>query len=263
MTLWTELARAGNAAGDDIMLRRKGPIYEIRFNGLELMSNVNHRSETVLAERSLRLYGRPARRVLIGGLGMGFTLRATLDWIGEDAEVTVCELVPEIVDWNRQSIGHLAGHPLRDRRVDLRVMDVQRLLQSEGAAYDVILMDTDNGPDFTVRTSNGAIYSDCGLKSVHRNLTQDGIAAFWSATVSRGFEDHLSALPWRWRRDDVCLIAGRADALHHIYFAGNSLTGADQREGPTKRHERPHALGYPDVGLEFPRREHELHSVTP
>src|SRR5690606_22755710 len=106
MTLWMELARASTPAGDEINLRRKGDLYEIRFNGLELMSNINFRSETMLAERSLRLHGRPVRRVLIGGLGMGFTLRATLDWIGENTEVTVCELVPEIVDWNRQHIGH-------------------------------------------------------------------------------------------------------------------------------------------------------------
>lgn len=223
MPLWTELARVCNAAGDEILLRRKGDIHEIRFNGLELMSNINHRSETVLAERSLRLLGRPVRRVLIGGLGMGFTLRATLDWIDENAEVTVCELVPEIVDWNREHIGHLAGHPLRDRRVDLRVVDIQHFLKRQDKGYDVILMDTDNGPDFTVRETNDAIYSDDGLKSVHRILSPGGIAAFWSATVSADFEERLCALPWRWRRDDVCLIGGRADAFHHIYFAGNSL----------------------------------------
>lgn len=238
MTLWTELARASTTAGDEINLRRKGDLYEIRFNGLELMSNINFRSETMLAERSLRLHGRPVRRVLIGGLGMGFTLRATLDWIGENTEVTVCELVPEIVDWNRQHIGHLAGHPLRDRRVDLRIVDVQRLLEWNGSDYDVILMDTDNGPDFTVRETNDAIYGESGLEAVHRRLAPDGIAAFWSATVSADFEDRLDALPWRWRRDDVSLISGRADAVHHIYFAGGGLPRAvDAR--PTGMHSKP------------------------
>lgn len=223
MTLWTELARASNTAGDEINLRRKDDLYEIRFNGLELMSNINHRSETILAERSVRLHGRAVRRVLIAGLGMGFTLRATLDWIGENTEVTVCELVPEIVDWNWQHIGHLAGHPLRDRRVDLRIVDVQRLLEWNGGNYDIILMDTDNGPDFTVRETNDAIYSESGLETVYRCLAPDGIVAFWSATVSVDFEERLDALPWRWRRDDVSLISGRADAVHHIYFAGCGL----------------------------------------
>lgn len=188
------------------------------------MSNINHRSETVLAERSLRLHGRTVRRVLIGGLGMGFTLRAALDWIGDNTEVTVCELVPEIVDWNRQYIGHLAGHPLRDGRIDLSVLDVQRLLEWDGSDYDVILMDTDNGPDFTVRETNDAIYNKSGLEAVHRRLAPDGIVAFWSATVSAEFEERLDALPWRWRRDDVSLISGRSDAVHHIYFAGGGLT---------------------------------------
>lgn len=223
MTLWTELARASNPAGDAINLRRKGDLYEIRFNGLELMSNINHRSETVLAERSLRLHGGTVRRILIGGLGMGFTLRAALDWVGDNTDVTVCELVPEIVDWNRHHIGHLAGHPLRDRRVNLHVVEVQRLLKWHGSDYDVILMDTDNGPDFTVRKANKAIYGESGLEAVHRRLAPDGVVAFWSATASTDFEERLEALPWRWRRDDVSLISGRADAVHHIYFAGGGL----------------------------------------
>lgn len=219
MTLWTQLARASNVAGDDILLRRNGDLYEIRFNGLELMSNLNHLSESILAERSLQLHGHPVRRVLIGGLGMGFTLRATLDRVSKNTEVTVCELVPEIADWNRQHIGHLADHPLRDPRVDLRIVDVQFLLERESGEYDLVLMDTDNGPDFTVRETNRAIYGGRGLEAVRRRLAPNGVAAFWSATASNDFEDRLDALPWRWRRDDVSLISERADAVHHIYFA--------------------------------------------
>lgn len=167
MSLWTELGQASNFGGDQIILRRKGDLYEIRFNDLEQMSNINHRSETLLAEKSLRLHGGRIRRVLVAGLGMGFTLRAALDSVRDNTDVTVCELVPEIVDWNRQQIGHLAGHPLRDRRVDLRVVDVQRLLEWNGSEYDVILMDTDNGPDVTVRKGNCGIYDESGLEAVY------------------------------------------------------------------------------------------------
>lgn len=223
MTLWTEIARADAASGDDIILRRRDDIYEIRFNGMELMSSFNHQSETVLAERGARLFGKPARRVLIGGLGMGFTLRTALDWLGPDAQVTVCELVPDIVEWNRRFIGHLAGHPLRDPRVDVREGDVQQVLGQHRAAYDIILMDTDNGPDVTVRDTNDSIYTNSGLNSVWRSLRPGGIAAFWSATISGEFEDRLDGLPWQWRRDDVCLAGGRADAFHYIYFAGATL----------------------------------------
>ncbi|MDF3907209.1 hypothetical protein [Paracoccus sp. AS002] len=144
MPIWNTLARAGTAAGDEILLRQRGALYEIRFNGIELMSNLNHQSETVLAERSLRLHGRPDARVLIGGLGMGFTLRAALELLGPAAQVTVCELVPEIAGWNRDRIGHLAGHPLRDPRVALRVADVMAVLAEPRTGFDVILMDTDN-----------------------------------------------------------------------------------------------------------------------
>lgn len=219
MPIWNTLARAGTAAGDEILLRQRGALYEIRFNGIELMSNLNHQSETVLAERSLRLHGRPDARVLIGGLGMGFTLRAALELLGPAAQVTVCELVPEIAGWNRDRIGHLAGHPLRDPRVVLRVADVMAVLAEPRAGFDVILMDTDNGPDFTVRPENGRLYDDDGLAVLRRALRPDGIAAFWSATASDPFERVLDAQPWHWRRDDIQLTGGRVDAFHHIYLA--------------------------------------------
>ncbi|WP_286166584.1 spermidine synthase [Ochrobactrum sp. POC9] len=219
MTIWAEVAKAGNLAGDEILLRKRDRIYEIRYNGLELMSNVNFQSETVLAERSLRLHGRQVSHMLIGGLGMGFTLRAALDLLGPDARVTVCELVPEIVGWNRTHIGHLADHPLNDPRVDVRVADVMDVLRAEPGRYDAILMDTDNGPDFTVRAANGVIYEDDGLRLVKRALKPNGIAAFWSATISNPFEDKLDMLSWEWQREDISLIGGRADAFHYIYFA--------------------------------------------
>lgn len=219
MTLWTELDRAATAAGDEIVLRRRGEIHEIRFNGIELMSNLHHQSERILAERALRLHGAGAARVLIGGLGMGFTLRAALDLLEPGARVAVCELIPEIAAWNRDRIGHLAGHPLRDGRVALRIADVTEVLRASLGGWDVILMDTDNGPDFTVRAQNGRIYAPDGLEAVRRALRPGGIAAFWSATASAGFERSLAARPWAWRRDDVQLIGGRADAFHHIYFA--------------------------------------------
>lgn len=219
MTIWAELARASNRAGDEIILRKRSDIYEIRYNGWELMSNINYRSEVALAERSLRLLGRPARKVLIGGLGMGFTLRAALECLKSDAEVTVCELVPEIVEWNRDYLGHLAEHPLNDPRVEIRVGDVMDALKAGHGIYDVVVMDTDNGPDVTVRSSNDEIYAARGLAAVEKALKPEGIASFWSATISTKFEESLDALRWAWRRDDVLLDPARADAFHHIYFA--------------------------------------------
>ena len=223
MTLWTELARVATAAGDEILLRRRGTIHEIRFNGIELMSNLTWQSEAVLAERSLRSHGGDAPRVLIGGLGMGFTLRAALDLLDEGARVTVCELIPAIAGWNRGPLGPLAGHPLRDPRVELRIMDVMDLLEDSPAGFDVILMDTDNGPDFTVRAENERLYARSGLAAVRAALRPGGIAAFWSAEVSEPFEARLTAQGWDWRREDVQLAGGRADAFHHVYFGRDRM----------------------------------------
>lgn len=215
---WAELARAGNEAGDEILLRQRADIYEIRYNGLELMSNVNFQSELRLAEKSLRLFDHPIRHVLIAGLGMGFTLRAALDNLGKSVRVTVCELVPEIIQWNRDHIGHLADNPLGDGRVEVVTGDVMDLLRQRPAHYDLILMDTDNGPDITVRADNEQIYQDDGLSLVRRALRPGGHVAFWSATASQVFEQRLDEHGLDWHREDVNLIGGRADAFHYIYL---------------------------------------------
>lgn len=226
MAIWTELARACNDAGDEILLRQRDDIYEIRYNGLELMSNVNFQSEIVLAERSLRFLPQTPRRILIGGLGMGFTLRAALNVVPLETEITVCELVPEIVEWNRSFIGHLADYPLEDHRVELQVGDVMETLRQRPATFDLILMDTDNGPDFLVREQNNTIYSESGLATLGHALTPTGTANFWSATASSKFEKMLEAEQWSWSRHDVCLIGGRADAFHYIYSINPNTNNA-------------------------------------
>ncbi|NPD14270.1 hypothetical protein HOY34_03530 [Xinfangfangia sp. D13-10-4-6] len=221
MTTWTDLARATNAAGDEILLRQRDTLFEIRYNGIELMSNLNHQSEAVLAERPLRLLGRRPREVLIAGLGMGFTLRAALDLLAPNARVTLCELVPEIVAWNHGRLSHLAGHPLTDPRVSVEIADVTAVLARNPGRFDAILMDTDNGPDILVRETNSAIYGDTGLSRSRDALALGGIAAFWSASVAPDFEARLTRQGWPWRRDDIALVPGRVDAMHHIYFASD------------------------------------------
>lgn len=228
MNIWIELARARTIAGDEIILRQRTDLYEIRYNGMELMSSSTHHSEALLAEKALRLLARPARRVLIGGLGLGFTLRAALSFLDHRAEVVVCEIIPQIVDWNRRYLGGLAGHPLDDPRVEVRVEDVMETLGSEQGTYDVILMDTDNGPDNTVRAPNGLIYETCGISAVERSLRPDGVAAFWSATRSPPFEERLSALRWNWCRDCVSLPGASADAFHYIYLARRDAASLEQ-----------------------------------
>lgn len=229
MTLWTTLARAETASGDDILLRQRAEIFEIRYNGIELMSNLNHQSEDQLALRAMRRLGFGARRILIGGLGLGYTLRAVLDLALPGAEVTVCELIPEVAAWNRGPLGHLAGHPLDDPRTLLRIEDVQAHLARSAGVYDLILLDTDNGPDFIVRPENSGLYQGGGLAAVAGALAPDGLAAFWSATASPGFERRLAACPWVWIREDIALVPGRVDAMHHIYSCSRNAALLGQR----------------------------------
>ena len=230
MTSWTTLARAGTASGDDILLRQRGDLFEICYNGIELMSNLNHQSEDQLALRSMRRVNFEARRILIGGLGLGFTLRAVLDLAAPDAEVTVCELIPEIVEWNLGPLAQLADHALDDPRTRVVIGDVQAHLPAIGTHYDLILLDTDNGPDFLVRAANTGLYQDCGLGAVARSITPRGVVAFWSATASQDFERRLSSQPWFWLRDDIPLIPGRVDAMHHIYSCSFSAAALGQRK---------------------------------
>jgi spermidine synthase len=229
MTSWTTLARAATASGDDIVLRQRGDLLAICYNGIELMSNVNHQSEDQLALRSMRRMNYAARRILIGGLGLGFTLRAVLDLAAPDADVTVCELVPEIVEWNRGPLAHLADRALDDPRTRVLIGDVQTHLAKIDTDYDLILLDTDNGPDYLVRSANTGLYQNSGLGAVAMSLRPGGVVAFWSATASREFESRLSCQPWFWLRDDIPLLPGRVDAMHHIYSCSFSAAALGQR----------------------------------
>jgi spermidine synthase len=129
--------------------------------------------------------------VLIGGLGMGFTLAAALETLGSAAEVVVAELVAEVVDWNRALIGAPAGHPLADPRSTVYVGDVADLIRQTAAGFDAILLDVDNGPEALVRKENDWLYSGEGLRAARRALRPGGVLAVWSASPDRGFNKRL------------------------------------------------------------------------
>ncbi|MDX1626008.1 MAG: hypothetical protein R3323_05800 [Wenzhouxiangellaceae bacterium] len=160
----------------------------------ELMNTRVHGSEIALAEMTLqRLSGRSGMRVLIGGLGMGFTLAAALRSSPDDVEVVVAELVPEVVDWNRELVGEPAGHPLRDPRARVLVGDVAEALRESGSGFDAILMDVDNGPEGLIRTENDWLYGPDGLAASRAALRPGGILAVWSATPDRRFTRRLES----------------------------------------------------------------------
>ena len=180
--------------GGELRLYKRGKEFSIRIDGRELMNSSVHGSEEALAELACaRIAGRPSPRVLVGGLGMGYTMAATLRILGEDGQVVVAELVPAVVAWNRGHLGVLAGHPLRDGRVTILEVDIADILQSEQLCYDAVLLDVDNGPDGLSRKGNDWLYSGAGLRAAFSSLRPEGVLAVWSAGPDRAFTRRLRA----------------------------------------------------------------------
>lgn len=158
----------------------------------ELMSSRMRGSEIALAEQTCaRIAGVKKPSLLIGGYGMGFTLRAALAVLGKDALVTVAELVPEIIEWARGPMHDLAEACLDDPRVQLAVADVADVIRSGAGRYDAIMLDVDNGPDGLVRTANNQLYSARGLKAAKAALKPGGVLAIWSAAKDNAFSTRL------------------------------------------------------------------------
>jgi len=173
-------------------LIRRGDEYLILVNGAILMSNRMHGSEEALATfafQRMRTLERPS--VLIGGLGMGFTLRATLDLLPSDAAVVVAELVPAVVEWNRGPLGPLAKHPLKDKRVRVETGDVAVTLSSRLGQFDAVLLDVDNGPAALTDSNNAGLYDSRGIAAAHASLKKTGVLAIWAAKEDRKFKQRL------------------------------------------------------------------------
>jgi len=177
----------------ELQLYRAGELFSIKIPGRgELMNSRVHGSEKALAELAFeKMRNVPLPRVLIGGLGMGFTLAAALKAVGTAAVVTVAELVPEVVDWNRTLIGAPAGHPLADKRTRVYVGDVADSIRRSAGGFDVILMDVDNGPEALIRRENDWLYSASGLQATRAALRPRGVLAVWSASPDHAFAKRL------------------------------------------------------------------------
>lgn len=192
MKRWELLGEAQAPGGETLALMRQDDEVVILASGKPLMSSRMHGSEEALATLSCgRLALADAPRVLVGGLGMGFTLRAVLDLLPPSADVVVAELIPAVVAWNRGPIGYLAAHPLEDRRVRVEVNDVFLCLHARGARFDAVLLDVDNGPDAFTTSRNAELYRDTGLAAIRSALEPAGTLAVWSAREDRKFEQRL------------------------------------------------------------------------
>lgn len=205
----------------ELKLYRSGDVFSIKIPGRgELMNSRTHGSEKALAELACeRLGGQPRPRLLVGGLGMGFTLAAALGAVGPGAEVVVAELVPEVVSWNLSVMGEPSGHPLRDPRTEVYVGDVGELIRRERRGFDAILMDVDNGPEALVRRANDWLYGPAGLRATRAALRPSGVLAVWSATSDRDFSKRLQQAGFDTREHVVHAHRAGKGPRHHIWIA--------------------------------------------
>ena len=219
MKPWELLGQTRAPDGADLSLTLRSGEYVILANGKSLMSSRMHGSEEALATFACaRIRGREEPRVLVGGLGMGFTLRATLDHLPAGATVVVAELLPAVVEWNLGPLGPLAGHPLKDRRVRVEPGDVAVTLRASAGAFDAILLDVDNGPDAFATSGNAALYSDAGLAAARGALREGGVLAVWSAREDRRFEQRLKYAGFRVEVERVRARLKKGGPRHVIFL---------------------------------------------
>lgn len=220
MTPRERIGTAQVPGGKELKLFRRGGDFIIVMDRNELMSSRMSGSEIALATMTLdRLGPRKAMHMLIGGYGMGFTLRAALDRLDGSACVTVAELVPEIIAWARGPMAELADGCLDDPRVKLVEQDVAELIAAERGAYDAILLDVDNGPDGLTRPDNDGLYSNEGLAAARRALRPDGVLAIWSAAPDVAFGRRLERAGFAVDTVRVRARESGKGASHVIWFA--------------------------------------------
>ena len=214
------LGTANVPGGEPLRLFRRGEDFMIVLDRNELMNSRMSGSEEALAVMSCERLGlRVAPHLLIGGYGMGFTLRAALALLPTDAKVTVAELVPEIIDWARAPMATLTAGCLDDLRVVLDLRDVAEVIGEARARYDAILLDVDNGPDGLVRAENDRIYARAGLAAAKAALAPGGILAVWSAGADPAFSRRLVDAGFTVDEVTVRARANGKGPRHHIWFA--------------------------------------------
>ncbi len=210
---------------DELRLMRRGKEFSIMLGTNELMNSRLSGSEVALATLAAqRIEGVAKPRVLIGGLGMGFTLRAALGALGGKAQIVVAELVPAVVAWARGPMAELFGDSLDDPRVDLREVDVAEVIEGHPQTFDAILLDVDNGPEGLTRKANDALYDVSGLKTAHTALRPGGVLAVWSSGPHPKFSMRLQQAGFAVNEVAVRATGKGGGARHVIWIAMNEST---------------------------------------
>ena len=220
MTPRIHLGTAQVPGGEELRLYSRGDDFMIVLDRNELMSTRMQGSEIALAEMTIeRLGDSAAPHLLIGGYGMGFTLRAALAKLGAKAKLTVAELVPEIIEWAHGPMAGVADGCLDDPRVSLRMGDVGEAIRQANAEYDAILLDVDNGPDGLVREGNDGLYTNAGLQAAKRALRPGGVLAIWSAAPDKAFAKRIERAGFTVDEVTVAARTNGKGPRHVIWFA--------------------------------------------
>lgn len=228
---WIHVDEARAADGTVLTLARRGAEWEVRADGFILMSSREHGSEDDLAALAFARVSR-ARSVLIGGLGLGFSLRATLDLLDPGGTVVVAEQSAAVVDWNRRQLGTLAGRPLEDPRVVVRLGDVRERIEEARAGYDLVLLDVDNGPSALIHQANAGLYDLRGIAACHRALREGGALGVWAAGPDQGYLRRLRRGGFDASAVRVARRKGAGGRKHVVFVAARRSAPRPQRRPP-------------------------------
>lgn len=240
-----KIATARTPDGEEMALFQRGRDFMIEINGQDLMQSREHESERLLAQLGCaHLADRKRPSVLIGGLGMGYTLRQALDVLSPEAHVVVGELLDSVIEWNQAYFGELCGQPLGDGRVELKAGDVVKLIAHSRERFDAILLDIDNGPDAMTASSNRHLYDSEGIRACGRALRTSGCLAVWSAESSKTFEQRLQRCGFHVRCFRVPAHKGGKSLSRFVWVASE-----DKKSLPI-------GIGVPGVPLESGSKQH-------
>lgn len=234
-----KIATAQTPDGSEMALFQHDHDFFIKINGQDLMHSRHHESELALARLGCaHLANRKESSILIGGLGLGYTLRQALDMLPSHAHVVVGELLDAVIGWNQEFLGELNNHPLTDERVELKSCDVVELISHSKDSFDAILLDIDNGPSAMTDSANSRMYEYQGILACRRALRKKGCLAVWSADPSMAFEQLLTDCGFHARRYQVPVSKGTRSQSRFIWIASGSKSllppGEDGPQQPPK-----------------------------
>ncbi len=222
MIPWKLIGRAQTPGGGaELVLYQRDTEFSLQADNMELMNSRIYGSEEAMAMLGCQnLAKRKKVRVLIGGLGMGYSVRTALDILREDAQVVVAELVPAVIEWNRGVLADLADRPLDDRRTEVHEIDVIELITAARGTYDAIMLDVDNGPQAMVSEGNNWLYSPQGLTASYKALRRSGVLAIWSADSQPAFVKRLRRAGFKADEVKVRARGGskRRGGAHHVVW---------------------------------------------